>query len=73
MLYPNAPVVTFVITSTQFLFLKAEPFNVVSIVTPLPLPLKTHYCFVHVEILMLNQLFKGNTVDLLIDVSKSIQ
>lgn len=65
------PVVTFVITSTQFLFLKAEPFNVVSIVTPPPPP-KNPLLFC-VEILMLNQLFKGNTVDLLIDVSKSIQ
>lgn len=66
------PVVTFVITSTQFLFLKAEPFNVVSIVTPPPPPPKNPLLFC-VEILMLNQLFKGNTVDLLIDVSKSIQ
>lgn len=63
------PVVTFVITSTQFPFLKAEPFNVVSIVIPPP---KNPLLFC-VEILMLNQLFKGNTVDLLIDVSKSIQ
>lgn len=51
------PVVTFVITSTQFPFLKAEPFNVVSIVTPPPPP-KNPLLFC-VEILMLNQLFKG--------------
>lgn len=50
------PVVTFVITSTQFPFLKAEPFNAVSIVTPPPPKNPLLFC---VEILMLNQLFKG--------------
>lgn len=72
MLYPNAASCNLCHHINTISFPKSRTVQCCFHRNPPP-PLKTHYCFVHVEILMLNQLFKGNTVDLLIDVSKSIQ
>lgn len=72
MLYPNAASCNLCHHINTISFPKSRTVQCCFHRNPPPPPPKNPLLFC-VEILMLNQLFKGNTVDLLIDVSKSIQ